>query len=49
MDAENYIITNMLATSGIDDEHKKDILATYDRVRRLFVNASTNHNLDDFY
>ena len=48
MGAENCIITNMLATSGIDDEHKKDILATYDRVRRLFVNASTNRNLDDF-
>ena len=49
MDTENYIITNVLATSGIDDEHKKDILATYDRVHRLFVNASTNRNLDDFF
>ena len=49
MNAENYIVTNMLATSSIDDEHKEDLRATYDRVRELFVNASTNRDLDDFF
>ena len=49
MDAENHIVTNVLAKSGINDEHKKNLRATYDRVRRRFVNASTNRNLDNFF
>ena len=49
MDAENYIVTNVLNTIGINDEHKKDLRTTYDRVRRLFVNASTNRSLDNFF
>ena len=49
MDVEDYIVTNVLASSGIDDEHKKDIRDTYGRVRKLFVNALTNHKLDNIF
>ena len=49
MDAEDYIVDNMLATTDHSDEHKRDIRATYDKVHRLFVKASANRNLDNFF
>lgn len=49
MDVEDYIVKEWLATSGIDDEYKKDIRTTYDRVYKLFVNTSANRNLDNLF
>ncbi|MBI1658945.1 MAG: hypothetical protein IS632_09295 [Thaumarchaeota archaeon] len=49
MDVEKYIVDNVLATMDIGDEYKKDIRDVYDRVRRLFITASVNRNLDNFF
>ena len=49
MDAEEYVVTNWLDSIDDLDERKKDIRAAYDRVRKLFVGASANRNLDNFF
>ena len=50
MDAEEYIVTNWLdSLDNLSDERKGDIRAVYDRVRRLLVGASANHNLGNFF
>ncbi|MXZ93517.1 MAG: hypothetical protein F4245_05500 [Cenarchaeum sp. SB0678_bin_8] len=49
MDAEDHIVTNVLDSIDYPDEHKRDIRAIYDRVYKLFVNASANRNLDNFF
>ncbi len=49
MDVEDRIVTNVLDSIDYTDEHKSDIRAIYDRVRKLFVNASVNRNLDNLF
>ncbi len=49
MDIEDYIVTNVLDSIDYPDEHKGDIRAIYDKVYKLFVNASANCNLDNFF
>ena len=46
MDTEDYIVANVLTTMDIGDEHKMDVRDAYGRVRKLFVDASTNRKLD---
>lgn len=49
MNDEDYIATNMLDSTNHTAEDKKDIRDAYDRVRKLFVGASKNRNLDDIF
>ena len=49
MDAEEYVVTNWLDSIDELGERKKDIRTAYDRVRKLFVGALENRNLDDFF